>query len=140
MEDVAKNTTLAEGVHKVLAGLKEAGFKMVVVSQNYKLMIERVLRHYNLNRFFEFYVSLEDIERKKPDPEVYLKCLSRLKISKEQAIVVEDDADGVGSAKNAGIKVIAVTKYGDMETVSDADYVIGSLTDLKPDFVESILS
>ena len=45
----------------------------------------------------------------KPDPEVYLKTVSKLGIIKDHCVVFEDSRAGINSAIDAGIKVIGVT-------------------------------
>jgi len=81
---------------------------------------------------------LEDFERRKPDPAIYLKCLKKFGLTKEQTIVVEDDADGVNAAKNAGLTVVAVASHGKKNLVSHADHIIDSLTELTPQFLEKV--
>ncbi len=50
-----------------------------------------------------------DVKKGKPDPEVYLKTVSRLGINKDHSVVFEDSRAGISSALDAGIKVIGVT-------------------------------
>jgi phosphoglycolate phosphatase-like HAD superfamily hydrolase len=57
---------------------------------------------------------------------------------KEKTIVVEDDADGVGAAKKAGLIVVAVASHGKKNLANHADYVIDSLTELTPEFLEKV--
>lgn len=42
----------------------------------------------------------------KPDPAVYLEALAALQVSAQDAIAIEDNVDGVASAKTAGIQTI----------------------------------
>ena len=48
----------------------------------------------------------EDVSRKKPDPEVYLAALSRLGLGPEACIAFEDSANGLKSARAAGLTTV----------------------------------
>ncbi len=139
-KNVAQNAELIDGANGVLSLLKESGYVLILASQNYREMVENTLAHFNLKLFFDYSFSLEDFGKRKPDPAIYLKCLETFGFAKEQAVVVEDDADGVGAAKNAGLTVVAVATHGKRELISDADYVIDSLADLTPGFLERVFS
>ena len=48
----------------------------------------------------------EDVQRKKPDPEVYLRALRALGIGPLQAVAIEDSPGGVAAARAADIPVV----------------------------------
>ncbi len=53
-------------------------------------------------------LSIEDIQKPKPDPEIYLKSAERFKIPPNLCIVVEDSPVGLEAGKKAGMKTIAL--------------------------------
>ena len=53
-------------------------------------------------------VVCEDVEKKKPDPEAYLKTVEKLGAKKKDCIVFEDSLSGAIAAKSAGLDVVAV--------------------------------
>ena len=55
--------------------------------------------------WFEVVVCGEDTQRKKPDPEVYLKALQSLRLEAAQAVAIEDSSPGVAAALAAGLQV-----------------------------------
>jgi HAD superfamily hydrolase (TIGR01509 family) len=57
---------------------------------------------------FEVVQTGDDIARGKPDPEIYLKCMSSLGVAPMECIVLEDSKAGAMSGKRAGATVIAV--------------------------------
>ncbi len=82
---------------------------------------------------FEIIISAEDIQKSKPDPEVYEKAFNGLneieKLEKEDSLAIEDSLVGVESAQNAGIKVIAIpnkNSFNKEEDLSIADYIFES--------------
>ena len=50
---------------------------------------------------------------------------------KEEVIVVGDGHNDILSAKNAGMKSILATWYGDMSVKKDSDYVAESVNELR---------
>ncbi len=70
------------------------------------------------------------VSRKKPDPEIYLKCLKVLGINSAQAVVVEDSRVGLMAAAAAGIPcLVTVNGYTAQEDTSGADLVVSELGD-----------
>jgi len=59
--------------------------------------------------YFSSIICGDEVSKGKPDPEMYLKTLSNLKMDKNECIIFEDSIEGVTAAKNAGIKSIGVT-------------------------------
>ena len=57
-------------------------------------------------------VTAEDVERGKPDPEVYLRAAAAVGASPRDCIVFEDSPAGIAAGKNAGCRVIAVLARG----------------------------
>ena len=52
------------------------------------------------------------------------KAVQRLGISKDQCLVIENAPLGIRSAKNAGLRCIAVTSYLDQECLKEADLIL----------------
>jgi len=72
--------------------------------------VETVLEVLRVRECFEAIVSAEDVHRGKPDPEVFLIAATRLGVTPEHCIVVEDAAHGIEAARAAGMKSIGVSR------------------------------
>ncbi len=84
----------------------------------------------DLIRFFRFTLTGEDVEKSKPDPEIYEKLLQLSQIPKNRCLVLEDSGPGVKAAHSAGIQCIAVpNEYTAGQDFSHAAYVISDLTE-----------
>jgi beta-phosphoglucomutase-like phosphatase (HAD superfamily) len=68
-----------------------------------------VLTTLELNEAFDFVATRDDVERGKPDPEIYLLVGQVLDIPVERYLVLEDSPSGVKAALDAGMWCIAVT-------------------------------
>lgn len=58
------------------------------------------------HELFAAVVCGEDAPRRKPDPQCYHRCLELLRLDAEEAIAVEDSANGLAAARAAGISTL----------------------------------
>jgi HAD superfamily hydrolase (TIGR01509 family) len=116
-----------------------ARWPLGVASSSNRELIDLVLELSGLDRCFRATVSSEEVARGKPAPDVYLEACRRLGVEPTRAAAVEDSHAGIGSAKAAGMRVIAIPNPtfppGD-EALGDADVVLGSLAELTPAAVD----
>ena len=94
---------------------------------------ELAFQKFNLHPFFETIVTSNDISNPKPHPEPYLVTVSRLGLTPEDCIVIEDSTNGVRSAAGAGCTVIGITTSFDEPALREAGahIVIDSYDQLK---------
>ena len=80
---------------------------------------------------FKSLITGSDVEKKKPDPSIFLKAAEKAGAEPQNAVVFEDAISGVMAAKAAGMTAIAVTTtFGKEELLkAGADYVVDDLTD-----------
>jgi beta-phosphoglucomutase-like phosphatase (HAD superfamily) len=79
-------------------------------------------------------VSSEQVERGKPEPDVYLETARRMNVDPAQSAAVEDSENGIRSAKAAGMYTVALPNevYPPAEdALAQADAVISSLDELQ---------
>jgi beta-phosphoglucomutase len=95
--------------------------KLALVTSAIRRNQEYASRRFGLSSFFDVIVTGEDITRTKPDPEGYLAALSRLGVSPESCLVLEDSINGVASANAAGCAVVAITTSFTAEELAEAN-------------------
>ena len=100
------------GVRTLLEGLHEAGFKQAIGSSAPRGNVDLILELTGTNRFFDAIVSMEDTQRGKPDPQVFLVGATKLGVEPARCVVLEDAVAGVEAAKAGGMKCIAVSFVG----------------------------
>ncbi len=116
---------LYPGVAALVRSLR-AKVRLAVVSGTWRENIQVVLESTGLADAFETIVGKEDVTAQKPAPEAYLLALKRLRLSARSVVAVEDSPPGLSSARNAGLRVIAVghrRPFG--EWVGGAAYISG---------------
>lgn len=92
--------------------LNQAGFKQAIGSSAPKANIELLTEVAGLKPFLSGIVAMEDTQRGKPDPEVFLKAAGKLSILPGWCVVVEDAVFGVEAAKAAHMGCVAVRGGG----------------------------
>jgi HAD superfamily hydrolase (TIGR01509 family) len=85
-----------------------ARWPLGLASSSNRPIIERFLDASGLRSSFSVSVSSEEVARGKPAPDVYLETATRLNVSPEQCVAVEDSTNGIRAAAAARMAVIAV--------------------------------
>src|SRR5262245_8645521 len=137
-----QGVTLLPGARALLEGLHAAGFKQAVGSSAPRANLELILRLTDTQLFFDAVVSMEDTQRGKPDPQVFLVAAQKLGVPPARCVVVEDAVAGVQAAKAGGMKCIAVRFVGhhpaDKLQAAGADLVVPSLADVSVETVRRL--
>ena len=66
-----------------------------------------------LRQHFDSVIYSDDVVRVKPDPELYLLTASTLGTAPGNILVIEDSANGVAAAKDAGASCVAAPQPHD---------------------------
>lgn len=99
---------LFEGVEENLRLLKEKGIRLAVVSTKRNDVLEKGIRHLNLEGLFEVVIGAEDYTHFKPNPEPIYTAMARLNCQHSTTIMVGDNGHDILAAKNAGILSVFV--------------------------------
>jgi HAD superfamily hydrolase (TIGR01509 family) len=127
MDDVQILPGVREYVHEA----KKSRLKLAIASSSPRKWILENLGPRGLAQYFDAIRCGDDVERTKPDPDVYLAALEALEAEPQQAIALEDSPNGVLAAKRAGIYCVAVPNALTRQLALDhADLQIASLADL----------
>ena len=98
------------GVMDYIQDAKRLGLKLAIASSSEHSWVDTHAKRLRIFDYFDAIICGDDVApgRTKPNPDLYLLALDRLKIRKEEAIVFEDSPNGVKAANRAGIFVVAV--------------------------------
>jgi HAD superfamily hydrolase (TIGR01509 family) len=111
-----------------------------LASSSNRPLIELALELAGIADRFRVIVSSEEVARGKPAPDVYLEACRRLGVEPARAAAIEDSANGIRSAKAAGMRVIAIpnrTFLPPPDVLAQADVVLESLDDLTPEAISA---
>ncbi|MBN1824132.1 MAG: HAD family hydrolase [Endomicrobiales bacterium] len=106
---ILDTTRFYPGIRGLLTGTP--GLAKAVLTNKPADMAEKILRGLKARKFFKIVTGGDSGPNKKPDPEPVLEILRKLKVSKQDALMIGDSANDILCARAAGIKSMAVT-YG----------------------------
>lgn len=126
---------LFPGVEEALKELKALNIKTAVVTSRLYRSALRDLHQFELEKYFDVFITPEATEKHKPNPEPALKALEQLGTEPHEAIMTGDSVLDLLCGKQAGCKTAAV-RYSlfPLEELLEyqPDYVIDTLQDLVP--------
>jgi HAD superfamily hydrolase (TIGR01509 family) len=103
------------GIVQALSALPHA---KAVVSNGPKFKIEQALEICDLRKYFgEHLYSAYDLEKYKPDPEIYLCVAEKMGALAEQCVVIEDSMTGVIAGSEAGISTLFYNRSNESHTL-----------------------
>lgn len=137
ISDVKKYLKPLEGAFELLNDLKQENITMAIGSQNEKPLIQKALDEFNIRKYFKITTSLQDIKNKKPHPEVFYLVANKIGIDPSKTVVIEDAPVGIEAARVGGFKSIGITTSFSKDDLKSANFVIDSLTELTPEFLQN---
>ena len=123
---------LRPGVNRIIDQAIEAGMKLAVCSTSERASVLSVMGLMGPQRRsrFDLVLAGDEVDRKKPDPEIYRRALQALGCEAGDCLVIEDSAIGLQAALGAGIGCIITTSaYTANEDFTGASLVVGELGD-----------
>jgi len=109
--EILKTTGLdpLPGAINLFNTLKDADIPMAVGSSTPLENIASVIDMIGAGGIFDALITSEDVQKGKPDPEVFLKAAAALNVEPQDCVVFEDAVYGIQAALAAGMKAVALT-------------------------------
>ncbi len=125
---------LKTGVAETLITLKKLGVKLAVAtSTDREKAIDRLTRA-GIIDYFDAFVFGDEIEKGKPNPDIYLKACEKLGTSPDKTVGVEDSINGVTASSAAGLYTVMV-----IDLIKPNDYLRSTadkIYDTMPEMIE----
>jgi HAD superfamily hydrolase (TIGR01509 family) len=94
--------------------LKNSGYQVAVASNSIRNTVKLVLLKLGLLEFIDYYVSNEDVNRNKPFPEMYWKCMTACNALPKNTVIFEDSHIGRQGAIDSGSNLIPIENRDDL--------------------------
>lgn len=108
-----------DGVVQALTRLRERGWRLACVTNKPREFTLPLLQKALLAPLLDAVVCGDEVQHKKPHPEIVLKACARLGVPPGQAVMVGDSHNDVLAAHAAGVRVVLVeTGYNEGTSVS----------------------
>jgi len=122
-QEILQNCAPVFAKEYMISQLRREGYRLAVCSNAIRESVHLMLDGSGILDAFDFFVSNEEVQHPKPDPQMYRIALERLGIKPEEAVVVEDADPGVQAAKSAGTHVCRVVGYEEVTYSRIANFI-----------------
>jgi beta-phosphoglucomutase len=134
-EELYRNTARGRvialpGAVELLARLHQLGFRQAVASSAPWANVDFILGELSIVGYFGAVLCERDVDRGKPDPQVFTRAAQRLKVAPSRCLVIEDAVTGVQAATNAGMACLAVTTTHTAQDLAGADCIVTTLSEV----------
>lgn len=122
-EVLEKEMDFKPNVVELILKLKSLGFIVALATMTTQVQLDiyskknrKMLQQMNIEEVFDLITRKEDVQNKKPNPEIYNKIMQHYNAKPEECLIFEDSYTGVLASNNAGIEVVNVyDKYADLD-------------------------
>jgi len=100
---------LRDGVMALMQECRVRGVRMGIATTTSRVCVEALLRRHlgaDWTAWFDALVCGEDVQHKKPDPEVYVRALLQVRVCPSQAVAIEDSPAGAAAARAVDMPVV----------------------------------
>jgi HAD superfamily hydrolase (TIGR01509 family) len=117
------------GVVEFIELCRNRGLKTAVATSADEFKMDINLKGSGIGRErFDVLTNGLEVDKKKPDPEIYLITAGKLECSPEECLVVEDAVNGVEAARAAGARCLALTTSFAADLLEAADWIVPDLS------------
>ena len=132
-EFFANRVGLFPNAKRVLEELREMKLRLAVATSSVSASARPFLDRHRIAEFFDVIITGDEIERGKPEPDIYLRAAEKLEIAADACLVIEDSLSGIAAAKAAKMRVVAIPdrRFVDpRQYEKEADYLLNNLSEI----------
>jgi len=97
-----------DGVPQALMGLRQRGWHVACVTNKPRQFTLPLLQRAGLAPLLDAVVCGDEVEHKKPHPEIVLRACSLLGVAPSEAVLIGDSGNDVLAGRAAGVRVVLV--------------------------------
>ena len=134
-----ENVKPIPGIVALLEEMNEHNIKTALASSSSIEVINIFISKLGLAHYFQHIISGNSVASGKPDPDIFIHTAKALQEDAANCVVIEDSANGVRAAKDAGMKCIGFknANSGDQD-LSLADMVTDDFRKVNLEILESL--
>lgn len=125
---------LKDGVVEILEELKKRHMRIGIATSNSRELAMASLKTHRIGDYFDYVCTSNEVNKGKPEPDVYLRTAKELGIAPKESLVFEDIPYGIMAGNRANMETCAVwDKYSEnilKEKKELADYYIRTYFDV----------
>jgi HAD superfamily hydrolase (TIGR01509 family) len=119
------------GIRELLDGLAARRIPTAVASTSPARWVLPAADELGIRQYFTTIVTGDDVERRKPAPDIYVMAAARLGVLPSRCVAIEDTRPGLVAAKTAGMRVVVIPHLlTETHDLADADLRVSSAIEL----------
>ncbi len=124
---------LKPGATELIHSLHERGLRLALATSTRAVQMHAKFDRFELLPLMDAVVCGDELERSKPNPDIFLLAASRLGLDPSECAVVEDSFNGVRAGHAAGMFTVMVPDLvqPDEEITGLASVIVGSLSEVE---------
>lgn len=119
----------APGLLEFLKRLRAQGIKIALATSAGPGNIDFIVDGLGIREQFDAIIGGAEVQKGKPDPEIYLKAADLVGINPSSCWVIEDSLQGIAAGQAAGMRVVGISTSHTAAELAHTDVV-------RPDFVD----
>jgi HAD superfamily hydrolase (TIGR01509 family) len=130
-----------DGALECLLLLRADGRRLALATSAARAQMNLIADRFGLRAVLSALVSVEEVARGKPAPDLFLEAARRLSVEPAECIVIEDAVHGVRAARAAGMAALALPgpgHDGSAHRLAGALRSLTSLRELTPELLDSL--
>ena len=93
-----------------------------MITNSSRAIVSKTLKRFNIKKYFDVIVTMDDVKRRKPAPDMALRACRILNVDAKDAIMIGDTKNDMLAGKSAGCMTVGFKIKG--------DYKINSLDEI----------
>ena len=97
-----------KGVKDIFEYIRNNGLKCAVATSTRRESAEKTLHEIGVGDYLDAVVYGDEVERGKPEPDIFLRAAKAIGVNPSEAVVVEDSINGIKAGYAAGMRVVHI--------------------------------
>ena len=97
-----------KGVKDIFEYIRNNGLKCAVATSTRRESAEKTLHEIGVWEYLDAVVYGDEVERGKPEPDIFLRAAKAIGVNPSEAVVVEDSINGIKAGYAAGMRVVHI--------------------------------
>ena len=107
---------------EVLQNLKRQKIKLGLITNSTKVIVSTILKRFKLKRYFKVIITMDDVKRRKPAPDMIIKAYKMLKVNPKNVVLVGDSINDIIAGRMAkvltiGFRINADCRINDLKEI-----------------------
>ena len=112
LDRLLDDVTVLPGARELVEGLHATGLRVVLASSSREEHLDRFRQVLDVDRWLHGWTSSGDVERSKPDAELFDVAIDRFDLDRARTFAIGDTTWDARAAQRAGVGFLAVTTGG----------------------------